>query len=236
MTAKHEAALTTAMVALTITTGMVEAVSFLTLGPVFTAVQTGNTLFLGFAVVGTGGFSAMASTASLVGFAAGALLGSRLESGLHARGRRWFVVGLVAESVLLGVAGLVAWQIERLDEPLSRRHYVVAALAALAMGIRSVTTLRAGVADLPTTRVTRAMTALFGASTPGLDTKIPSGAGAELRRSASVGAMFVGGLLGAWMLHEAVRPPVVLLLTAACVMAIALGTGLVPRRRAPEPG
>ncbi|MGI5401709.1 YoaK family protein [Streptomyces sp. CA-135486] len=236
MTAKHEAALTTAMVALTITTGMVEAVSFLALGPVFTAVQTGNTLFLGFAVVGAGGFSAMASTASLVGFAAGALLGARLESGMNVRGRRWFVVGLVAESVLLGIAGLVAWQIERLDEPLSSRHYGVAALVALAMGMRSVTTLRASVADLPTTRVTRAMTALFGASTLGFDTKIPSGAGAELRRAASVGAMFAGGLLGAWMLHEAVRPPVVLLVTAACVMAIALGTGFVPRRRAPEPG
>ncbi|WP_267245653.1 DUF1275 family protein [Streptomyces sp. PR69] len=30
------------MVALTVTTGVVEAVSFLVLGPVFTAVQTGN--------------------------------------------------------------------------------------------------------------------------------------------------------------------------------------------------
>ena len=159
MTAKHEAALTTAMVALTVTTGMVEAVSFLTLGPVFTAVQTGNTLFLGFAVAGAGGFSAVASTASLVGFAAGALLGARLESGIDVRGRRWFVVALVAESVLLGIAGLVAWEIERLDDPLSSRHYAVAALVALAMGMRSVTTLRASVADLPTTRVTRAMTA-----------------------------------------------------------------------------
>ncbi|MFK4224687.1 YoaK family protein [Streptomyces sp. NPDC019890] len=236
MTVKHEAALTTAMVALTVTTGMVEAVSFLTLGPVFTAVQTGNTLFLGFAVAGAGGFSVVASTASLLGFAAGALLGAQLESGMDVRGRRWFVVALVAEAVLLGIAGLVAREIERLHEPLSSRHYAVAALVALAMGMRSVTTLRASVADLPTTRVTRAITALFGASPLGLDTKIPSGAGPELRRAASVGAMFAGGLLGAWMLHQAVRPPVVLLVTAACVMAIALGFGFVPRRRAPEPG
>ncbi|MGK5734057.1 YoaK family protein [Streptomyces sp. URMC 124] len=227
------AALTTAMVALTVTTGMVEAVSFLALGPVFTAVQTGNTLFLGFAVVGSGEFSAAASAASLVGFAAGAVLGARLSSRADARGRRWFVLALVAEAALLAVAGLTGWSVARFGHPLTLRQYLVTALVALAMGMRNVTTLRAGVPDMTTTVITRTMTALIGTSPFGLDSRIPSGTRSEIRRAATVGAMFTGGLVGAWMLHEAVRPPVVLLVTAACVLAVALGLAFAPRHRTP---
>ncbi|GGX98231.1 YoaK family protein [Streptomyces hiroshimensis] len=225
------ATLPAAMVALTVTTGMVEAVSFLALGPVFTAVQTGNTLFLGFAVVGSGEFSAAASAASLLGFAVGAALGARLSSGADVRGRRWFVEALVAESVLLAVAGLAGWSIERYGHPLTFRQYLVTALVALAMGMRNVTTLRASVPDMPTTVITRTMTALIGTSRFGLDSRIPSGTAAEIRRTASVGAMFAGGLLGAWMLHEAVRPPAVLLVTSACVLAVALVLTCTPRHR-----
>ncbi|WP_245699571.1 YoaK family protein [Streptomyces roseifaciens] len=229
------AALPTAMVALTVTTGMVEAVSFLALGPVFTAVQTGNTLFLGFAVVGSGEFSAAASGASLLGFAVGAALGARLSSHADARGRRWFAPALVAESVLLAVAGLTGWSIERFGHPLTFRQYLVTALVALAMGMRNVTTLRASVPDMPTTVITRTMTALIGTSPFGLDSRIPSGTGYELRRTASVAAMFAGGLLGAWMLHESVRPPAVLLVTSACVLTVALALTCTPRHRIPDP-
>ncbi|NJP79016.1 DUF1275 domain-containing protein [Streptomyces sp. AA8] len=227
------------MVALTVTTGMVEAVSFLALGPVFTAVQTGNTLFLGFAVVGSGEFSAAASGASLIGFAVGAALGARLSSRADALGRRWLVRALVAESVLLAVAGLTGWTAGRSGHPPAFRQYVVVALVALAMGMRNVTTLRASVPDMPTTVITRTMTALIGTSPFGLDSRIPSGPRYELRRTASVGAMFAGGLLGAWMLHEAVRPPVVLLVTSACVLAVALALALTcictPGHHPPDP-
>lgn len=225
------------MVALTVTTGMVEAVSFLALGPVFTAVQTGNTLFLGFAVVGSGEFSAAASGASLIGFAIGAALGARLSSRADALGRRWLVRALVAESVLLAVAGLTGWTAGRSGHPPAFRQYVVVALVALAMGMRNITTLRASVPDMPTTVITRTMTALIGTSPFGLDSRIPSGPRYELRRTASVGAMFAGGLLGAWMLHESVRPPVVLLVTSACVLAVALALTCIctPGHHPPDP-
>ena len=42
---------------MTATTGIVEAVSLLALGHVFTANMTGNVLFLGFALAGAQGFS-----------------------------------------------------------------------------------------------------------------------------------------------------------------------------------
>ncbi|MEV6651822.1 YoaK family protein [Streptomyces sp. NPDC051219] len=148
MQPKPGGALTAVMVVLTMTTGMVEAVSFLALGPVFTAMQTGNVLFLGFALMREGGLSAAASAISLGAFALGTVAGARLESGVDARQRRWFVVALLVESCLLAVAAFAAWGLERADGSPSGRHVVVIALVALAMGVRNVTTLRAHVPDL----------------------------------------------------------------------------------------
>ncbi|MGW4029593.1 YoaK family protein [Streptomyces sp. NPDC004838] len=224
MKANPGAALTTAMVALTVTTGVIEAVSFLVLGPVFTAVQTGNLLLLGFAIAGEGGLSPAASAASLGGFVAGAVLGARFQSDMDLRGHRWFTVALLAEAVLLTVAGLVARGIGRAGEHPTGTHYTVTVMVAAAMGMRNVTTLRARVPDLTTTVATRTLTSLLAPLA--LDTRIPSDARAQARRAAAVGAMFAGGLLGAWMLGEALPPAVVLLTVAGSVLVTAVGHGL----------
>ncbi|MEV4437372.1 YoaK family protein [Streptomyces sp. NPDC049585] len=216
-------ALPVAMAALTVTTGVVEAVSFLVLGPVFTSVQTGNLLLLGFSLAGQGGLSPAASTASLGGFVVGAVLGSRFESGADARGRRWLAAGLVAEAVLLAVGAAVSWGIGGTGAPLTARHYAVAAIVAVAMGMRNITTLRAKVPDLPTTVATRALTGLLGGSPLAVDSRISSDAPSQLRRTATVGAMFAGGLLGAWALREGLRPHVVLLAAAGGVLLVAAG-------------
>ncbi|MEU6078931.1 YoaK family protein [Streptomyces sp. NPDC047108] len=225
------------MIALTLTTGVIEAVSFIALGPAFTAVQTGNTLFLAFALGGTPGMTVGPPVASLCGFAAGAVIAARLESVMDVRGRRWYVLSLVAEAVLLAVAGLVAWELEPLGTPLTGRHYAVIAFVSVAMGMRNVTMLRAPVPDMSTTVLTRSMTALLGGSLLGLDTRIPTGAAHTVRRVATVGAMLAGGVLGAWLLHEAVRAPVLLLAVAGCVLAVAGAYSLaVPRPNAPGTG
>lgn len=49
------------LVALTLATGLVDAVSFLGLGQVFVANQTGNVVFLAFALAGASGLSARAA-------------------------------------------------------------------------------------------------------------------------------------------------------------------------------
>jgi uncharacterized membrane protein YoaK (UPF0700 family) len=49
--------LTSTTVALTLTTGVMEAVGFLVLGPIFMAVRTDNLLFLSFALAGAAGLS-----------------------------------------------------------------------------------------------------------------------------------------------------------------------------------
>jgi uncharacterized membrane protein YoaK (UPF0700 family) len=66
---------TIALIALTFSTGVIDALSFIALGHVFTANMTGNIVFLAFAVSGTKGLSAARSGASLLAFMAGAVYG-----------------------------------------------------------------------------------------------------------------------------------------------------------------
>ncbi|MEI5523999.1 YoaK family protein [Streptomyces brasiliscabiei] len=230
--------LTSAMVALTVTTGMIEAVSFLVLGPVFTAVQTGNLLFLSFALTGVAGLSPAAAGVSCAAFAVGAVLGSRFESGVDARGRRWFGPALVVEAVLLGLGGLVAWwtDVDTPGAPVDGPHFAVVALVAGAMGVRNVTTLRVRVADVPTTVSTRALTAFLSGLPPLPGARAGSGLRDEGRRLASVAAMFAGGLLGAWLLREHVHPAVVLLIPAVVVLALGAVYWLGVRKRASQTG
>jgi hypothetical protein len=62
-----------ALLMLTLVTGIVDAVSVLALGHVFTANMTGNVVFLAFAVAGASQFSIARSLASLVAFLMGAV-------------------------------------------------------------------------------------------------------------------------------------------------------------------
>ena len=73
---------------LTATTGLIDAVSYLGLGHVFTANMTGNVVFLAFALAGASGLSVSASLLALVSFLVGALLGGRLGSLLEPSSRR----------------------------------------------------------------------------------------------------------------------------------------------------
>ncbi|MER6912592.1 YoaK family protein [Streptomyces sp. NPDC000594] len=221
-------ALTTALTVLTVTTGMVEAVSFLVLGPVFTAVQTGNLLLLGFAVAGEGGLSPAASVASLGGFTAGALLGARLTRDADRHGVRWFPPALLTEAALLTAAALVARAVETGDPTRTATHHAVTAIVGTAMGLRNVTTLRARVPDLSTTVATRSLTALFTLPAPG--DPHPTEPWRIRHRLFAVGAMFAGGLLGAALLHATVPPYAVLLTVAAAVLLTAAGHTLANRR------
>ena len=63
------------LLSMTAVSGMVDAVSFLALGHVFTANMTGNVVFLGFAIGGAAGLSVSGSLMALICFAVGALLG-----------------------------------------------------------------------------------------------------------------------------------------------------------------
>ena len=102
------------LVGLTVVTGLVDAYSYLTLGHVFVANMTGNVVFFGFAIAGTGSISITASLLAVLAFAVGALLGGRPAAsrpphrGPSTRGRELAVVamacGVFAKVVLRGTA------------------------------------------------------------------------------------------------------------------------------------
>src|SRR2546422_5798422 len=75
----HESRLATALLVLTAATGLIDAVSYLALGHVFTANMTGNVVFLAFAIAGAPGLSIPRSLVSLGAFLAGAVAGGRLD-------------------------------------------------------------------------------------------------------------------------------------------------------------
>src|ERR1700728_3120233 len=93
----------TALLSLTVVTGLVDAVSYLRLGRVFVANMTGNVVFLGLSVDHHAGLSPLASIVALAGFVIGALAGGRLSAVLAHRPRSWLAVAFGAEGSVLGV-------------------------------------------------------------------------------------------------------------------------------------
>lgn len=225
--------LTVVMVCLTLATGILDAVSFLALGQVFTATQTGNLLFLGFGIAGQGGLPVLTTVISLGSFVLGAGIGARMESMLAARERQWFPVGLTVEAALLLSAAAAAWESGPVPGLPPGRRGLVIGLMAVAMGMRNVTAMRAAPPDLTTTVETRAMTALVSASPLGRDTRLGYGSHAAGRRLLSIASMFAGALLGAGLLALGTRPTLVLLLVAVFVAATAFLVPGLARRRHP---
>ncbi|MGP3684202.1 YoaK family protein [Streptomyces sp. IBSNAI002] len=221
--------LTGLLIVLTWVTGLVEAVSLLALGPVFTAMQTGNVLFLAFGLAGAANLPALSSALSLAAFAVGVVCGARMESATEARGLRWVEFGLSAEAALVVAAAAVGWHVEpRVGHP-AAGHLLVTGLLATAMGIRTVTSMRLNVPGVPTTLVTRSMTALIGSSALGHDNAFGYGTGAWLRRALAVLAMFTGGLTGALLVRAGWTVGEVLLPAAAVVVAVAVVHRTLPR-------
>ncbi|MFF8833602.1 YoaK family protein [Streptomyces sp. NPDC015131] len=207
-------------VLLTVTTGLVEAVSLLALGPAFTAMQTGDVLFLAFGAAGEGGLSLVAPGASLAGFAVGTAAGAGLERRLQAHRHRWFRISLCVEALLVCVAAFTVWGLDRSGGMPTARHVTGTAILAVAMGIRGVTAMRVAVPGVPTTLVTRTMTAFIGGSLLH-DAALAHGRRVGTRRALAMLAMFAGGLAGALLLRSGRSATVVLLVAAAMIVAIA---------------
>src|SRR3954469_16177891 len=74
-----------ALLVLTFSTGLVDAVSYLGLGRVFTANMTGNIVLLGFGIAGSGGLPVVAPLVSLGAFLIGSAVGGVLAARTGAR-------------------------------------------------------------------------------------------------------------------------------------------------------
>ena len=232
-TARHEVPVTVAMAVLTVTAGAVDAISFLALGQVFTALATGNLLFLAFALGGQGSVPVERPAIALAAFIVGVITGSAL---IRALGRhRWFPTALGVESALVAGAGLVALGVAGIGAT-NVPHPLVIVLVALAMGLRSAAALRAAIPGMPTQMIQGSLVAVIDTfvarrGRAGHQAK-PEGAKLSLiRHAATIGGSVVGAVLGALLVNAGAG--VALLVVAAAVLATAGVYALVPRYRPP---
>jgi len=217
MSSERERALVPVLLALTAVTGLIDAASVLGLGRVFTANMTGNVAFLGFAAAGAPGLSFARSSAALLAFFLGAVMGGRIAIRAGEGPPRSVAVAFAAEAVLLltamGVA--VGAGADLLNVP--GRLYAVIALTGLAMGIRNAVVRKLAVPDLTTTVLTLTITGLAA------DSPLAGGAGPRWRRrAASVVCMLAGAAAGAWLVARSVALVLAVagIVTAACALVV----------------
>ena len=205
---------------LTFTTGLVDAASYLGLGHVFTANMTGNVVFLGFGIAGSGGLPVVGPLVSLGAFLAGAGAGGVLAARLADRHPRHFAWALAIEASLIAVAAVLAGAID--VQPNALSGDAVIALVALAMGLRNATIRRIAVPDLTTTVLTMTLTGLAA------DSPLFGGTGkGSTRRTAAVLAMLTGALAGALLLNTSLVLP----LAAAGALALVALLLYIPAAR-----
>ena len=178
------------LLVLTMVTGLVDAVSYLSLGHVFVANMTGNVVFLGFAVADAQDFSIPASLLAIAGFLAGALAGGRLGSSAGQHRGRLLAIATYIQIALLGAALIVSAVALAPEGKLVR--YALIALLALAMGLQNAIARRLGVPDLTTTVLTLTLTGIAADSTLAGGTNPNPG-----RRLVATATMFLGAAIGA---------------------------------------
>jgi uncharacterized membrane protein YoaK (UPF0700 family) len=212
--------LTRALLVLTFSTGLVDAVSYLGLGRVFSANMTGNVVLLGFGIAGSGGLPVVAPLVSLAAFLAGAVAGGLLAKRLGDRHPQHIATTLAIEVSLLGIAAVLAAAIT--IHPDAASGDIVIALLALAMGVRNATVRTLAIPDLTTTVLTMTLTAMAA------DSPLTGGSGQGLtRRVSAVVAMLTGALAGALLL----KASLVLPLVAAAVLALLTWLVYIPASR-----
>ena len=176
------------LLVLTVSTGVVDAVSILALGRVFIANMTGNVVFIGFALAGAPGFSLAAALLALAGFLVGAGIGGPVIGRFHGQRGRLLAVVATAELVLLVVCLVVAFASAEPFGTVPRD--VIAVLAAVALGLQNATARALAVPDATTTVLTMTLTG-FAADLRDRNGRV------LLRRLLAVAAMLLGALAGA---------------------------------------
>lgn len=146
-------------VALTLTTGAVDAVSFLRLGKVFSSVITGNMALLGVAAGSHSATLAVSGGIALLGYAIGTAAGGLIARVPAAGQHPWparVTAALIVETVVL-IAFSAGW-LATGGHPSGIPQQTLLSLAASAMGMQSAAVRRLG--QLSTTYLTSTLTAL----------------------------------------------------------------------------
>lgn|SRR5918996_24893 len=205
------------LVGLTVSSGAIDAISFLALGKVFTAFMTGNIVFFGLSLAGAEGPDVLRLGVSLAAFAVGVLLAVRMLKASSGRATWPRRVSIVLGIGLLAQAGFLAGWLAASGRPGTSAGDLLVALYAVAMGLQSGAVLTLGVRGIFTTAATATVIILASdvAGSPEAATDKRRLAGVLLGLAAGAAA---GGLL---LVHARELAPVLPLLATALVIVVA---------------
>jgi uncharacterized membrane protein YoaK (UPF0700 family) len=218
-------------VALTISTGAVDAISWLGLGKIFSAFMTGNVAFLGFRVGGAPGPSVSRTLAATAAFALGAFLAARILRRTPKSDSVWprsAIVSLTPALVLQ--AGFLALWATVSGNPSTGTGDLLIALSGAAMGMQTATIFSLGVRADFTTAATATLAVLMGDLAGWSQTR-----GERQRLAATLLGLFAGAAVGGILMVEARTwaPALPLGVTAVVLIAATLvferGTSWVRR-------
>ena len=216
------------LVLLTLTTGAVDASSFLHLGNVFSSVITGNLILLGAAAATRSSSLAIHSGTALAGYSVGVLIGAPIATRRTRSGETWplsVTVTLAVEfCVLAGFS--VGWELTGGSPGPTAELLLIAALS-VAMGIQSAAVRELG--GMSTTYLTGTLTAVI--SELATRDRKPGFA-----RSLGVIAAIVSGAVGGGLVaeHAPAWLPAVVLTPLAVVVIASITFEMADTRAAPR--
>ncbi|MDB6032008.1 MAG: hypothetical protein JWM16_2346 [Verrucomicrobiales bacterium] len=217
--------------ALTVSSGAVDAISFLALGKVFTAFMTGNIAFLGLRVAGASAPGVVVPgvvtiLAAMVGFAVGVYIGTLIVQASESSGM-WSQRVTVALGVsVLPHAGFLALWFAKNGQPSLEVTNVLLGLWGMAMGMQSAAVRRLHVEGVFTTAATATIIVVVGDITNWAATV------ADRRRLAGVlVSLFMGATAGGLLLVYAhIFAPVLPFAITVAVVTTAASVLRAPRK------
>jgi uncharacterized membrane protein YoaK (UPF0700 family) len=200
------------MLALTLSTGVIDAVGYLGLDRVFTGNMTGNVVILGMALVSGTGLPILGPVLALAGFMTGAAIAGRvLRDTKAAWANRTTAMFLTVAGVL--IAAIVV--LLALNEPPEYVLLGVTAALGLAMGIQAATARNIAVKDVTTVVVTSTITGLAADALLG-----DRGVQPWKRRLSAIVLIGAGAALGALLLQIDITVGMALSAVITLVVAI----------------
>jgi uncharacterized membrane protein YoaK (UPF0700 family) len=221
----HGAVRDSRVVLATVTTGAVNAVTFLFLGKVFSSVITGNLVLLGVSAVDHSSSEAIHGGVAIASYAAGVAVGAPLAARGNDHGSTWpgSVTTTLAAELCVLAAFCLGWELAD-GRPRGGAQLVLLVLVAAAMGMQSAAIRRLG--QMSSTFLTNTLTGVVA----GLVTRtMPDGIGRSL---GVIAAMVVGALAAGFLATEAYAwLPVMILLPLGLVIVASVASVRSGKRR-----
>ncbi len=218
------------VVALTLVTGVTDAIGFTKLGGVFTSVMTGNMVLLGVAAGRSDGTLAIHTGVAFAGYVAGSFVGARIAGQASKPAPLWPRALTITLAVELATFALFAagWEAAG-AAPTGNVALGLLCVNAAALGIQSAAILRLGISGLSTTYLTGTLTTVIAA----LAARTP--VRHVVRSIAVLAALILGAAIGATLaIHVPAAAPLGQLVILAAVIAVAVAVFWRAGDHAPE--